>query len=127
MNLDIKFEVGQIVEGIVVKIKKYGAILSFDGGYFGILHISEISTNFVNNIGSYFSLVDKINVLIKSIDEGKKSLSVSIKDLPPEQNPFKEILPSKKITSYLKEIDSTKLEKALPNMIEEELKRESND
>ncbi|MDY2728209.1 MAG: S1 RNA-binding domain-containing protein [Candidatus Onthovivens sp.] len=127
MNLDIKFEVGQIVEGIVVKIKKYGAILSFDGGYFGILHISEISTNFVNNIGSYFSLGDKINVLIKSIDEGKKSLSVSIKDLPPEQNPFKEILPSKKITSYLKEIDSTKLEKALPNMIEEELKRESND
>ena len=51
MNLDIKFEVGQIVEGIVVKIKKYGAILSFDGGYFGILHISEISTNFVNNMG----------------------------------------------------------------------------
>lgn len=124
MKANNYFEKDQIVEGIVTKIKKYGVFLSFDNGYVGLLHISEISTNFVNNINSYFSLGDKIKVLIKKIDQGNKFLFVSIKDLPDELNPYKEILPSKKIVSYLKDINFSKLEKALPKMIEEELERE---
>ncbi|MCI7601787.1 MAG: S1 RNA-binding domain-containing protein [Candidatus Onthovivens sp.] len=124
MKANNYFEKDQIVEGIVTRIKKYGVFLSFDNGYVGLLHISEISTNFVNNINSYFSLGDKIKVLIKKIDQGNKFLFVSIKDLPDELNPYKEILPSKKIVSYLKDINFSKLEKALPKMIEEELERE---
>ena len=124
MKANNYFEKDQIVEGIVTRIKKYGVFLSFDNGYVGLLHISEISTNFVNNINSYFSLGDKIKVLIKKIDQGNKFLFVSIKDLPDELNPYKEILPSKKIMSYLKDINFSKLEKALPKMIEEELERE---
>lgn len=124
MKANNYFEKDQIVEGIVTRIKKYGVFLSFDNGYVGLLHISEISTNFVNNINSYFSLGDKIIVLIKKIDQGNKFLFVSIKDLPDELNPYKEILPSKKIVSYLKDINFSKLEKALPKMIEEELERE---
>lgn len=124
MKANNYFEKDQIVEGIVTRIKKYGVFLSFDYGYVGLLHISEISTNFVNNINSYFSLGDKIKVLIKKIDQGNKFLFVSIKDLPDELNPYKEILPSKKIVSYLKDINFSKLEKALPKMIEEELERE---
>ena len=125
MKANNYFEKDQIVEGIVTRIKKYGVFLSFDNGYVGLLHISEISTNFVNNINSYFSLGDKIKVLIKKIDQGNKFLFVSIKDLPDELNPYKEILPSKKIVSYLKDINFSKLEKALPKMIEEELEREN--
>ena len=124
MKANNYFEKDQIVEGIVTRIKKYGVFLSFDNGYVGLLHISEISTNFVNNINSYFSLGDKIKVLIKKIDQCNKFLFVSIKDLPDELNPYKEILPSKKIVSYLKDINFSKLEKALPKMIEEELERE---
>lgn len=124
MKTNNYFEKDQIVEGIVTRIKKYGVFLSFDNGYVGLLHISEISTNFVNNINSYFSLGDKIKVLIKKVDQGNKFLFVSIKDLPDELNPYKEILPSKKIVSYLKDINFSKLEKALPKMIEEELERE---
>ena len=124
MNLDINFQENQIVEGIITKIRKYGAFLSFDGGYCGLLHISEISTNFVNNIQSFFLVGDKVKVLIKKIDLENKFLFVSIKDLPSELNPYKEILPSKKITTYVKDIDFSKLEKALPNMIETELERE---
>ncbi len=116
---------GDIVEGIITSIKKYGAFLSFDNGYIGLLHISEISTNFVNNIYSYFSVGDEITVTIKRVDKDTKFLNVSIKDLPSDLNPYREILPSKKITAYLKEIDFSKLEKSLPKMINEELERES--
>lgn len=124
METNNHFQKDQIIEGIVTRIKKYGVFLSFDNGYVGLLHISEISTNFVNNINSYFSLGDKIKVLIKKIDSNNKFLFVSIKDLPDELNPYKEILPSKKIVSYLKDIDFSKLERALPNMIKDELERE---
>ena len=103
--IDVTFKKGDIIEGIIIKIVKYGAFLSFDGGYFGLLHISEISSNFVN--------------------KEDKFLSVSIKELPIEFNPYKDIVPSKKITTYLKEIDFSKLEKALPKMIEIELEKEN--
>ncbi len=124
MNFDLNFKEDDIVEGIITKITKYGAFLSFEGGYIGLLHISMISTNFVNNISSYFRVGDKVQVLIKKVDKSNKFLTVSIKDLPDDLNPYKEILPSKKLTSYLKEIDFSKLEKTLPQMIKKELERE---
>lgn len=119
------YKEGDIIEGIITSIKKYGAFLSFENGYIGLLHISEISTNFVNNIYSYFDVGDKITVTVKRIDEKTKFLNVSIKDLPSEFNPYQDILPSKKITSYLREIDFTKLNKSLAKMIADELERES--
>ena len=118
------YKEGDIIEGIITSIKKYGAFLSFENGYIGLLHISEISTNFVNNIYSYFDVGDKITVTVKRIDEKTKFLNVSIKDLPSELNPYPDILPSKKITSYLREIDFTKLNKSLAKMIADELERE---
>ncbi len=126
MFKSINFKEGDITEGIVTSIKKYGVFLSFEGGYIGLLHISEISTNFVNNISNFFKIGDLVTVLIKEIDKTSKFLKVSIKDLPDELNEYKEILPSKKVTSYLKEIDFSKLEKALPKMVEEEIERENN-
>ena len=63
------YKEGDIIEGIITSIKKYGAFLSFENGYIGLLHISEISTNFVNNIYSYFDVGDKITVTVKRIDE----------------------------------------------------------
>ena len=123
--IDVTFKKGDIIEGIIIKIVKYGAFLSFDGGYFGLLHISEISSNFVNDINSYFTIGDKVKVLIKNVNKEDKFLSVSIKELQIEFNPYKDIVPSKKITTYLKEIDFSKLEKALPKMIEIELEKEN--
>ncbi|MDD5932774.1 MAG: S1 RNA-binding domain-containing protein [bacterium] len=118
------YEEGQIIEGIITSIKKYGAFFSFEGGYIGLLHISEISSNFVNNIHNFFKIGDTVRVVVKKVDNSTKFLSVSLKDLPIEENPYKDILPSKKVTSYLKEIDFSKLEKQLPLMIKKELEKE---
>lgn len=121
-----KYNEGDITKGIITSIKKYGVFLSFDGSYIGLLHISEISSNFVNNIRSFFQIGDTVTVVVKKVDVKTKFLNVSIKNLPDDLNPYKEILPSKKVTSYLKEIDFSKLEKTLPKMIKDELEREEN-
>lgn len=121
-----KYNEGDITKGIITSIKKYGVFLSFDGSYIGLLHISEISSNFVNNIRSFFQIGDTVTVVVKKVDVKTKFLNVSIKNLPDDLNPYKEILPSKKVTSYLKEIDFSKLEKTLPKMIKDEFEREGN-
>lgn len=124
---NIIFKEKDIIEGIVISIKKYGVFLSFDDNYVGLLHISEISHNYVNNIEKYFYIGDKVKVMIKKIDTSTKFLEVSLKLLPSDLNPYNKILPSKKVLSYIKDIDFTKLEKALPNLIKEELKREKEE
>ena len=124
---NVIFKEKDIIEGIVISIKKYGVFLSFDDNYVGLLHISEISHNYVNNIEKYFSIGDKVKVMIKKIDTSTKFLEVSLKLLPSDLNPYNKILPSKKVLSYIKDIDFTKLEKSLPNLIKEELKREKEE
>ena len=121
-----KYNEGDITKGIITSIKKYGVFLYFDGSYIGLLHISEISSNFVSNIRSFFQIGDTVTVVVKKVDVKTKFLNVSIKNLPDDVNPYKEILPSKKVTSYLKEIEFSKLEKTLPKMIKDELEREGN-
>ncbi len=124
---EINYKEKDIIEGIVTSIKKYGVFLSFEGAYSGLLHISEISNNFVNNIEKYFHSGDKIKVYVKTVDQNSKFLGVSLKRLPEELNIYKEITPSKKITGYLKDINFSKLGKSLPNMIKEEIDREKKD
>lgn len=119
-----EFKNGEIIEGIVTSIKKYGVFLSFEYGYVGLLHISEISTKYIANIFNYFEIGDTIKVVVKTIDLDSKYLGVSIKALPDELNPYFNKDKSKKVVGYIKDIDFTKLDKALPKMVEAELQRE---
>src|SRR5574344_19298 len=118
------FKEGDIIEGIVTSIKKYGVFLSFEHGYVGLLHISEISSKFIANIFNYFEIGDTIKVVVKSVDLDTKYLSVSIKALPDSDNPYKAKDKTKKVVGYIKDVDFTKLDKALSKMVEDELKRE---
>lgn len=120
------YKEGDVIEGVVTSVKKYGVFLSFPSYYTGLLHISDISNNFINDISMIFYIGDKVLVYVKEIDEETKFLKLSVKLLPDELNPYREILPFKKITSYLGDINFSKLNKALPKMIKEELKREKD-
>ena len=99
MNFDVSFKDGDIIQGIVTSIKKYGVFFSFDGGYIGLLHISEISNNFVNDISKGFSLGDCVNLKILTIDKENKFLNVSLKQVNSDLNNIQDFGPSKKMTS----------------------------
>ena len=45
-----EYKVGNIVKGTVSGIETYGAFINFDEYYSRLIHISEISDNFVKNI-----------------------------------------------------------------------------
>lgn len=76
-------EVGSIVEGKVTGITKFGAFVELDDGSVGMVHISEISQTYVNDIAEHLKDQQQVKVKILSVnDDGKISLSIK-KAAPP--------------------------------------------
>ena len=81
----MQLEVGEIYEGKVTGITKFGAFVSFEGGKTGMVHISEVAPTFVTEIRDFVTEGQMVKVKVLSInEEGKISLSMK-KALPEEQ------------------------------------------
>lgn len=70
-----KLKVGDDVEGLVTGVVDFGIFLNVDG-IEGLVHISEIAWDRVDNPASYVKVGDKIKAKIISIDKDKLSLSI---------------------------------------------------
>ena len=82
------FKINDEVTGIVTGIESYGIFVNVDD-YSGLIHISEISENFVRNVGDFAIVGDKIKVKIIEIDEAEKHLKLSLKSLNEEKKKSK--------------------------------------
>jgi polyribonucleotide nucleotidyltransferase len=71
-----EFEIGEIVDGEVVKILEFGAIIDLGGGKSGLLHISELADSYTQDINKVLKIGDKVKAKIIKIENGKTSLSV---------------------------------------------------
>ena len=75
-----KLEIGAIVDGKVVNIKPFGAIVVLPDNTQGLVHISHISSEFVQNITDYVAVGDVVKVKLVSIDPVTKKISLSMKE-----------------------------------------------
>lgn len=75
------YEKNSIVVGHVTGIEKYGIFVSLDDYYSGLIHISEISDGFVNNISDYVELGESIKVKVLEVDDKNYHLKLSIKNI----------------------------------------------
>ncbi|KAF7133303.1 hypothetical protein RHSIM_Rhsim09G0063200 [Rhododendron simsii] len=87
--------IGDLFEGRVGSIEDYGAFvhLRFPNGSYcltGLVHISEVSWNLVQDIGDILNVDDEVRVKVISIDREKSRLALSIKQL--EEDPLLETL-----------------------------------
>lgn len=70
-------EVGTIVDGVVTGLTNFGAFVSLPDNKSGMVHISEVSTEFVKDIKDHLSENQQVKVKILAIGEdGKISLSI---------------------------------------------------
>lgn len=65
----IEYKEGEIIEGVVIAIKNYGAIMIFENGQTGLLHISEIANSFIRNIKRYLVIGKTYQVKVLSVNE----------------------------------------------------------
>ena len=70
-------EVGTIVEGKVTGVKKFGAFVALPEGKSGMVHISEVSNTFVEDIDTVLQEGQEVQVKVISIaPDGKIALSI---------------------------------------------------
>ncbi|MBR5543147.1 MAG: S1 RNA-binding domain-containing protein [Oscillospiraceae bacterium] len=87
-------EVGAVCMGKVTSITKYGAFVALEEGKSGMVHISEISHTYVNDINDHLQTGQEVKVKIIGIDEnGRISLSVRKAEPKPEQRPQQNFAP----------------------------------
>lgn len=82
--------VGEIFEGKVTGITKFGAFVSLPDGNNGLVHISEIANSFVNDVHDHVAEGQTVKVKVIGIsDTGKINLSIK-KAEPPAPRPQSE-------------------------------------
>ncbi len=98
-----KLVIGSIVEGKVVRIKPFGAIVSV-GSEQGLVHISQVSNQFVEDINSHLKIDDVVKVKVLSIDDASKKIALSIKEAMPKAPTTKQEpkAPQQKSNAYTK-------------------------
>lgn len=81
-----KYENGKIITGCVTGIENYGIFVTLDDYYSGLIHISEISTNFVRNINDYVNVGETIKAKIVDVDDENCHVKLTIKDIDYRMN-----------------------------------------
>jgi len=74
-------KIGNIIKGKVTGIEKYGVFVHLDNDYNGLVHISEISEDYVRDIHNFVTLGEIIYCKILEVDNYNKKLKLSIKDI----------------------------------------------
>lgn len=103
---------GNIVEGVVQGITKFGAFVELENGMVGLVHISEIADTYVKDVRDYLKAGDRVQVKVLNVGEGKVGLSIKQAKERPRRDPGSL---DDKLTKFFKEseekLQSLKLKK----------------
>lgn len=99
-------KVGDLIDCQIIGFQDYGIFIKYMA-YEGLIHISEISDQYVHKIDDFFEIDEIILVVILEINEQDKRLKVSLKKAHPIQAKIlKEVTIIKGFTSLKNKLDS---------------------
>ena len=71
-----KYHVGDVVKGTVARIKDFGALISLEPGIDGLVHVSEISHNYIKSAADALKVGDEVEAKIINFEKDKITLSI---------------------------------------------------
>lgn len=80
-NVTTKYPEGSVVLGKVVRINDFGAFVELEPGLDALVHISKISHDRIEHPSQVLTIGEEIKAKILSVDEEKKRISLSMKDV----------------------------------------------
>lgn len=80
-DADVKYAVGNVVEGRVARMTDFGAFVELAPGVDALLHVSQISKEHVEKPADVLNIGDVITAKIVDFNEEDKKISLSIKAL----------------------------------------------
>ena len=84
-NIFDHYGIGKVYEAEVVRLMNFGAFVKLNDGIEGLVHISEISEDRINQPQDVLTVGDKVKVKILNIDIDKQKIALSIKEAKNEQ------------------------------------------
>ena len=79
-NIQIKYGIGDTVEGKVSKLASFGAFVELEGGIDGLIHISELADERVNRFKDVVQVGDVVKARVKNISIEERRIGLSLKD-----------------------------------------------
>lgn len=79
-----KYAEGDIVHGKVVRIVPFGAFVEVENGIDGLVHVSQISHEWLENPTSVLNIGEEVDAKILALEPENKKMTLSIKALLPE-------------------------------------------
>jgi polyribonucleotide nucleotidyltransferase len=79
-NMTKEFTVGEIVEGTIIKLLDFGAIVDLGGGLDGMIHVSELRNEYTKQVSDVVKVGDFVRAKVIKTEDGK--IGLSIKQLP---------------------------------------------
>ena len=79
-----KYHAGDVVKGKVVRIVSFGAFVEVEKDVDGLVHVSQISNEWLENPTAALKVGDEVEAKILEIDTEKEKMTLSIKALLPE-------------------------------------------
>lgn len=76
-----EYKIGDIIKGQVTGIENYGIFVNIDPWCNGLIHISEVSEEYVKDIHDYVRVGETIYCQILDINEDNLQLKLSIKNI----------------------------------------------
>ncbi len=80
-RVDQKYHVGDLVEGTITKLAKFGAFAKIDDGIEGLIHLSELSENAVENGKDVVSEGQRVTLRVININPTRRRLGLSLRQV----------------------------------------------
>ena len=74
-----KYQPGQLVKGAVTKITNFGVFIGLEDGLEGLLHISELSDDKIEDPESVVKVGDQVEVKVLRVDTDERKIGLSLK------------------------------------------------
>ena len=79
-----KYPAGSVIKGKIVRIAPFGAFVEVEPGMDGLVHVSQITHDWIENPSSVLKVGDEIEAKVLDVNPEAQKLTLSIKALQPE-------------------------------------------
>jgi len=80
-SIPMKYKGGTVVTGVVTNITDFGVFLEIEEGVEGLIHISELSKEKIDNPEEIVKVGDKISAVVLKVNKKERKIGLSIKEM----------------------------------------------
>lgn len=84
-NVEEKYPAGSVIKGKVVRITTFGAFVELEPGVDGLVHISQVANRRIQKVEDELSIGQEIDAKVLDSNSESKRISLSIRELLPEE------------------------------------------